>query len=137
MKPKKRHASPSVQRPVAQKHLPTMAFSAEALTVIQASFQSMEKTLTRSPFLTHPRLPFALETFTQVKQKVSAMLAAPRETLSFDGNELLIIRVCLQVYTIDLLCRKATPERNYLIVLCYHVAGLLPNILPPPIQLRD
>jgi hypothetical protein len=57
-----------------------------------------------------------------VKQKVSALLAASGEIISFDGNELLLIRACLQIYTIGLLCMKATPERNYLIALCHHVA---------------
>jgi len=83
------------------------------------------------------RIPFALNTFRRVKQKVFDMLCAPGERFELDWNELLIVRTCLQLYTIDLLCMKQTPERSQLVERCYEVASLLPPGLPAPLQLHD
>lgn len=137
MKPKHRRYSPQVRQTAARQQLHTMEFTAEALIVLEESFQTMEEVFKRSGYSANPRLPFALETFQRVKQKVFAMLRAPGERFELDWNELLIVRTCLQVYTIDLLCMKATPARDYQIRLCEQVAALLPKELPPAIRLHD
>lgn len=135
---KHHRCSPKVrQQPIRQELLHTTLFDVESLTVLQASFETMEVIFKRQTHAAHPHLPFALETFKCVKQKVFDMLHAPGQVFQFDGNEVLIIRTCLQVYCLDLLCMKATPERSYLITMCQTVAELLPKELWPPIRLHD
>lgn len=138
MKPKHRRYSAKVRQPVmSQQVLPMTAFTLEALGVLEASFATMEQVFKRQRYLIDPRLPFAFETFKSVKQKVFDMLRAPGVVFELDGNEVLIIRTCLQVYTIDLLCMKATPERLKQIAVCEQVAAILPKELSSPVRLHD
>ncbi len=137
MKPKQRRYAPK-PKPQVNTHVPyALLLNPEALYLVQASFRSMEEVLRRNVAAPGWRLALAAETFSQVKQKVSKMLLAPGEAVEFDYNELLIIRTCLQLYTIDLLCMKQTPERSELVGQCYQVANLLPPVLPTPPQLYD
>jgi len=137
MKPKHRRSAPQKRRPAPHTPLHTIAFSVESLTVLEASLHTMEVLFQQQISTAHPRLPFALETFARVKHKVRTMLHAPGETVALDGNEVLIIRACVQVYCLDLLCMQATPQREYLLALCYQCAGMLPNVVPPPARLQD
>src|SRR5258707_15173074 len=103
MKPKQRRYAPK-PKPQVNTHVPyALLLNPEALYLVQASFRSMEEVLRRNVAAPGWRLALAAETFSQVKQKVSKMLLAPGEAVEFDYNELLIIRTCLQLYTIDLL----------------------------------
>lgn len=138
MKQKHRRSPAKVRRADGQQQLvPTTAFTMEALSILEASFTSMDQVIKRHSYLPDPHLPFAVETFQNVKRKVSDMLRAPGETFELDGNEVLIMRTCLQVYIIDLLHMQATPERLHQIILCEQVEALLPKELPPPLRLHD
>lgn len=108
----------------------TMEFDTDCLNVLQASFKTMDETFKRQTHTAHPRLPFALETYRNVKQKVKAMLDAPGTPVTLDENEILIVRTCLQVYNIDVLCMKDTPERTRLLSLCNQAAAILPKSRP-------
>ena len=137
MKPKYRRLHAEVPQPARQPQLHTMEFTAETLMVLEASFETMEEVFKRSSSISHPLLPFALETFKQVKQKVFDMLRAPGTVFEFDWNEVLIVRTCLQIYAIDLMCMQATAERDHHITVCEQVVALLPKELPLSIRLHD
>ena len=120
MKRKKRIYSEKVGR------LPAILFSFEALSLVRDSFVVFEETLKRNTGC-DPHHPFAQVTFAQVRRKVDEMLLL-RELageVTFDENELIIDRTCLQMYTADLLCKKSTPARDQLLARCFQVQQLL------------
>lgn len=128
MRPKHRHYSPKPRQAFIARQLHTMAFTVESLTLLQGSFKAMEEVFERQLAIPNPKLPFALETFRSVKQKVADMLLAPGVTVAFDANEIVVIHASLQVHLIDLLCMRETPERNVLVAICHQVATMLPDI---------
>ena len=136
MKPKRRRGSARARKSNTQVQMHTAVFSVEMLSVLQSSFQAMEAVFKRQTS-SHPRLPFAFETLQRVRQKVVAMLHTPGEAVQLDANEVLIMRTCVQIYLIDLVCMQATPGRNYLIALCQQIAEILPKDPPPPLRLHD
>src|SRR5205807_4672692 len=118
MKPKHRRHLLKERQPVVQQEAHIMTFDMELLTVLQASFPFMEGAFERCMATSHPRVPFALEMFQCVKQKVFDMLHAPGQVFHFDGNEMVIIRACVQMYSVTLLSMEITPERDYHLALC-------------------
>ncbi|HTK11862.1 MAG TPA: hypothetical protein VL485_32115 [Ktedonobacteraceae bacterium] len=128
MKPRRTSSKPSGKQHTV---LHSIAFTVEALTILQASFVTLDVMFSVNANSSNPQLPFALDTFMRVRQKIADMLLAPGVAISFDSNEVVILRVSLQIYGIELTCTNTASDRVYRLKLCEQILCLLPLDVPP------
>ncbi|HEU5231074.1 MAG TPA: hypothetical protein VFU49_24850 [Ktedonobacteraceae bacterium] len=105
--------------------LPCLTFTLEQLVVLRKALVPFEQMiLTQKHPL--PNADFALETVKHVQAKIQRMitLAAWRESVAFDANEMLILQASVWIFALSLEARERSAERDTLKQQCQTLSSL-------------